>query len=187
MKTVRKCGLGVLLAGMLLAVVEISVKAQEEQFTVGTVWGVTKDTEVKETADTTAETVGEVETGAAVLILEDEADGWCKVQNQSLTGYIPIESLQTYQAGDVDEMTQEFTEHEQVSTTGMEEYDQAIKEKKTATVWGIAIGVLIVAIFAVGIISALKGDKEKEKAGRPKSKVTYDEDRDGNDLNTQER
>lgn len=160
MKIMGKCGLGALLACILLVVMGVSVQANEEQFTAGTVWGVVSDTEVKETADDSARTVGELEEGAAVILAEDTADGWCKIQNQSVTGYIPIEALQIYQAGEPEELTQEFTEQEQLSTTGVEDYEQIAKEKKTATIWGVIIGVIVVAIFAVGIISALKNNKE---------------------------
>lgn len=162
MKIMRKCGPGVLLACMLFVMAGIGVQAQEEQFTAGTVWGVTGDTEVKETADDTAKTVGEIEDGTAVLVTEDAKEGWCKVQNQSVTGYIPVEALQIYQAVSAEELTREFVDQEQVSTTGIEEYEQAMKEKRTATIWGVIIGVLVVAIFAVGIISALKGNRQKD-------------------------
>lgn len=185
MKIMEKCGLGALLACILLVVMGVSVQANEEQFTAGTVWGVVSDTEVKETPDDSARTVGELEEGAAVILAEDTADGWCKIQNQSVTGYIPIEALQIYQAGTAEELTQEFAQQEQMSTIGIEEYERAMEEKRTATIWGIVIGVLVVAVFAVGIISALKGDKEQDKKEKEKEDTDV-EDKDGNELNIQE-
>lgn len=172
MKAMKKFSLDVLLTCMLFAMVGISVQASEEQFTAGTVWGVARDTEVKETADIAAKTVGELEEGAAVILAEDTADGWCKVQNQSVTGYIPIEALQIYQAGESKELTQEFAEQEQLSITGIEDYEQIAKEKKTATIWGVVIGLIVVAIFAVGIISALKeNDKTGSRIKKKKRKI----------------
>jgi len=176
MKVIRKYVPGVLLTCMLFVMAGISVQASEEQFKAGTVWAVTNDTEVKETANDAARTVGEIEAGTAVLLVEDAADGWCKVQNQSLIGYIPVEDIQKYQAGNEEELKKEFVEQEQMSITGIEEYEQTMKEKRTATIWGIIIGVLVAAIFAVGIILVLKGDKEQAKESESGAEEMYIEE-----------
>ncbi|MCM1217593.1 MAG: SH3 domain-containing protein [Lachnospiraceae bacterium] len=234
MKTMKKFCQSVLLMGALFVMLGIRAHAQEEQFTAGTVWGVTKTTEVKAAADDAAETVGEIKVSDAVIVAEDAANGWCKVQHQSIVGYIPTKNMRFYQPGmteeteeeapeaeeeaqeteeqaeeveeeteeqpeeaeeeaqetevqtaTVEDLTQEFNAQHEIVTMGMEEYEQVTEEKKTAGIWGIVIGVLVVAIFAVGIISALKGDKgqsddkkEKTEAGAAAKEAKTGDDSD---------
>lgn len=61
-----------------------------------------------------------------------------------------------------EELDQEFEEVQEDMLRTIEEYEMEQKSKRTATLWGIIIAVLVIAIFAVGIVSALKKDKEEE-------------------------
>lgn len=65
--------------------------------------------------------------------------------------------------GGTEELDQEFEEVQEEMLRVIDEHEMEQKSKRTATLWGTIIAVLVIAIFAVGIVSALKKDKEEEK------------------------
>lgn len=70
---------------------------------------------------------------------------------------------ETYIADDsTEELDQEFEEVQEEMLRVIDEHELEQKSKQTSRIWGIIIGALVIAIFAVGVVSALKKDKEEE-------------------------
>ena len=63
---------------------------------------------------------------------------------------------------DVEELEEEFDDVQEETVRTVEETELIQKSKRTSMIWGIVIAVLVGAIFVVGIISAIKKDKDKE-------------------------
>lgn len=99
-----------------------------------------------------------------VLVIEAAENGWCKVTSQEQTGYVRISELKTL--GNKDELDAEF---DKVNQTVLLTFDEIItreKEARQARVWGTIIVVLVVAIFGVGILSAIRKNKLENERGR---------------------
>lgn len=152
--------------GMLLLIgMGASVQASEiDSSAAMTLQQTMKDTEIKEEPDSGAETLSELEKGTAVIVYGEPQDSWSQVEYQGVKGYIESNVLESYSAiEDADELDEEFEAVEEETRRIIDEHELAQKSKRKAIVWGIIIAILIVGIFAVGIISALKKDKEGEQ------------------------
>jgi len=157
MKILKKYGTGLLAACVLLVLAGVSVRAAEEtQFVSGTVWKAVMDVDVMEAADEKSDKVGTLKLGDTVFVAEDEKDGWCKVQNQSVEGYIPVSALQMLSAEKIEQMDQEFEAAEQFNSEIVNEYEYLQGRRRKTILWGCVIGALVIAIFAVGIVSAVR-------------------------------
>lgn len=156
----------VLLMMFFFMIIPLCAKGKEAeefiQFKAGTVWEVVRDTEVKEKPDEDAETLHVFSAGTAVLLLEDEQDGWSMVQNQSDTGYIPVEALQIYGAEDIDAMNQEFVQAEQEHIRVIEEHELVKKEQRTSFVWKVLIVIFIVIFFGTSIYDVLNRNRKND-------------------------
>ncbi len=188
MKTVSKIGTGILIMAMLFVMTEVGVqaaedvqKAQTEEaaeqawFVKDTVWEVVDDVTVREEPDNSTKAVGELEAGTPVVVSEDEKDGWCKVKNQTLEGYVQTSDLQVVNAEDAEALKQEFGVNDEFGSMVLEEYDYQKKQKRTSLIWGVVIGVLVIAIFAVGIVSAINGNKAEQDKEEQKEKADDEE------------
>ena len=76
--------------------------------------------------------------------------------------------------GGTEELDQEFEEVEEEMLRVIDEHELVQKSKQTSRIWGVVIGALVIAIFAVGVVSALKKDKggETEKVEEKKEEET---------------
>lgn len=121
-----------------------------------------EETSLYETAKENAKEVAVIPAQTPVLVVEEAENGWCKVASQEQTGYAKISKLKTL--GNKDELDAEF---DKVNQTVLLTFDEIItreKEARQARVWGTIIVVLIVAVFGVGIVSAIRKNKlENEK------------------------
>ena len=70
---------------------------------------------------------------------------------------------------DVEGLNQEFQESETEGKMVIEEVERNRKEAKRSKIWGIVIVLLVVGIFATGIISASGLEKEKKKSNAAQS------------------
>lgn len=123
-----------------------------------------KETALQEEPKTNTKTVVTLSAGTPVLVVEDESNGWCKVSSQEQAGYVMISELKTI--GNPEELNTEF---DMISNTVQLVFDEIItreNETKQARIWGSIIVVLIVAIFGVGIVSALKKNKQESEEGK---------------------
>ncbi len=172
MKKVSKIWTGILIMAMMSVMMGFGAQAAEEaktaeqtqaaQFLKDTVWEVTGDVTVRDEPDRKSKKTGKLEAGTPVVVSEDEQDGWCKVRNQTVEGYIETSSLQMVNAANAEALKQEFGVNEEFDSMVLEEYEYQKRQKRTTFIWGAVIGVLVVAIFAVGIVSAINGNKAEQ-------------------------
>lgn len=123
-----------------------------------------KEVELLEKPETAAKAVVTLQAGTPVMVVEEENNGWCKVANQGQEGYVQISALKTI--GNQEELNAEF---EKISNTIQLAFDEIMTQEnatKQARIWGTIIVVLIVAIFGVGIVSAIKKNKLEREEGK---------------------
>lgn len=114
-----------------------------------------------EKADDNAAIISTLPAGTTVRITEDSNNGWCGVSVKEQTGYLKTTQLKTI--GNKDELNAEFEKIGNTVQLIFEEIVTMEKETKQARIWGTIIVLLIIAIFGVGILSAVKKNKEEQK------------------------
>lgn len=140
----------------------LKVKAAENNAVEGTLQQIATDTEVKESADAGSATVGNLPAGTPVIV--EESDGsWSKITYQEIRGYIPDSALQPYGAAPEENLWQEFQDVYEEEERIVYEYELSMKERRNSIIWGSVIAVLIIAIFAVGVVTALKNNRDDEE------------------------
>lgn len=135
--------------------------AELEQVQKNMVLEIAEETELLDTPEASATVVCTLQTGTTVTVAEDENNGWCKVSSQEKSGYVQVSKLKTL--GNQSELDSEF---EEISNSIQLMFDEIMlreNEEKQARIWGTIIVVLIVAIFGVGIVSAVKKNKEEKE------------------------
>lgn len=136
----------------------LKASASEEEIAANVLLSLTQDTVLMEEADSNSNPVGELSAGTPVISTEAAADGWIKIMYQDMTGYIPLSSIGV-QADE--ELNAEF---EQISNENRLVFDVVEHEKEQGRqklIWGVVIGVLVAAIFIVGIVSAVRANRKK--------------------------
>lgn len=165
LRKVRKSAWCVMMGLVLVMGMRVSVQAAEaDNSGAMTLQQTTKDAEIKEAPDSSAETLSDLEKGTAVIVYGEPQDSWSQVEYQGVKGYIESNALEAYSAiDDVEELDQEFEAVEEETIRIIDEHELVQKSKRTSIIWGVIIAVLILGIFAVGIVSALKKDKEGDQ------------------------
>ena len=151
----------------------------------------TQDVKLYENPDESSTVVGELKAGTPVISGEKNEDSWIRISYQELSGYTKLENVQILtddtlnqnqaadntvsdqnQTVDNDTLDQEFEQiaNENELLINELEYDKAQRRQKM--IWGTVIAVLVVVIFAVGIISAVK--KNKREKGQEEETVDAD-------------
>ncbi len=184
MKKVSKIRTGLFVTVMLFGLTGVGVQAAEDvqkaqteetteqvRFVKDTVWETADDVTVRKEPDRKSKTAGKLEAGTPVVVSEDEQDGWCKVRNQTVEGYVQTSDLQIVNAANAEALKQEFGVNEEFDSMVLEEYDYQKKQKRTSIIWGVVIGVLVVAIFAVGVVSAINSNKAEQGEEEQKEKA----------------
>lgn len=118
--------------------------------------------EARETPTNSGKVVITYESGASVFVIGETKDGWYQVSYQDKEGYVKKSAL-TMQEFDVEGMDKEFQQIEAEGKLVIEEVERYRAEAKRSRIWGIIIVLLIVGIFAIGIISTTRIEKEKRK------------------------
>lgn len=118
--------------------------------------------EAKELPDSDSATTITYAEGAFVFVTGETEDGWYQVSYQDKEGYVP-KTLLTVQEFDVEGIDQEFQESEAEGKLVVEEVERYRAEAKRSRIWGIVIALLVVGIFATGIISTVRVEKGKRK------------------------
>ncbi len=131
-------------------------------------------TQVMEEAEDTAAVVGTLEAGTPVIVIEDCTGEWCKIRYQGLKGYIHTEALagfgehiqmeketqtevQKTTGNDFEEAIRlEFEEMEAANHRGLDEYEHNRKNRIHAIIFGSIMVLIVVAMFATGIVSAIR-------------------------------
>lgn len=146
---------------ILLIAMRIQAKAAEE-IPENSLWQISRNVEVKEEAAESAEKVGNLEKGTPVIVLENVEDNWCKIQYQEILGYVQRDCLEAYGIEQSEALEQEFMQVQEENIQFEDEYDLEQEQVKSTDIWKAMIIVFIVAIFGIGIFSALKGNKEDD-------------------------
>ncbi len=188
MKKVSRIGTSILIMAMLFVMMGFDTRAAEDvqktqteeaaeqaRFVKDTVWEAADDVTVREEPDRKSKTAGKLEAGTPVVVSEDEKDGWCKVRNQTVEGYVQTSDLQIVNAANAEALKQEFGVNEEFDSMVLEEYDYRQRQRRTSIIWGVIIGVLVAAIFAVGIVSAIHSNKEEQGEEEQKEKAENEE------------
>lgn len=165
LRKVRKSAWCVMMGLVLVMGMRVPVQAAEaDNSGAMTLQQTTKDAEIKEAPDSSAETLSDLEKGTAVIVYGEPQDSWSQVEYQGVKGYVESNALEAYSAiDDVEELDQEFEAVEEETIRIIDEHELIQKSKRTSIIWGVIIAVLILGIFAVGIVSALKKDKEGDQ------------------------
>lgn len=151
------------LGGMAALPVRADEAAQEVEITeLNQIMVTNEAVEAKETPDDSAKTVITYENGVPVFVIGETKDGWYKVSYQDKEGYVP-KSVLTMQEFDVEGIDREFQESEAEGKLVIEEVERYRAEARRSRIWGIVIVLLVVGIFATGIISTTRIEKEKKK------------------------
>ena len=161
-------GILLLIAGIMLLPVSV-VKASEKSVE-GILQQTVKAAEIKEEPEEDSKTLASLEKGTAVIVYGEPEDSFCRVECRGIEGYIESGALELYQAtgGDSEEeqaekLEQEFENVEEDTLRTVDEYELLQKEKRSSRIWGTVIAVMVVVIFVVGVVSALKQSREKEE------------------------
>lgn len=165
MKRILLVFAAVLFLGSMIALpVRAEELQQEEGFTeLSQIMVANEAVEAKEIPDNKGNTVITYESGAYVFVIGETRDGWYKVSYQDKEGYVKKSAL-TIQEFDVEGIDKEFQEIEAEGKLIIEEVERYRAEAKRSRIWGIFIVLLVVGIFATGIVSATRIEKEKKKA-----------------------
>lgn len=145
----------------LLAAMFVPVRAEEAAASVvGTVLKTDAEVRVYQDASETSEMIAELEAGTAVLVTDDDGEGWCRISVREITGYIRSGYLVPLYSSD--EMSQEFEQVGNNYHMVFNEVQQLDKQQSQTKIWGTVIAVLTAGVIAAGIIPVLKKNKEDE-------------------------
>lgn len=147
---------------MLLAVVFVSANAAELDTTVvGTILKTDVNMEVYQEASETSEVITMLDAGTVVLVTDDVEEDWCRISVKEVTGYIKSGHLIPLNSSE--EMNLEFEQIGNNYHMLFNEVQQLEKQQLQTKIWGSVIAVLVVGIFAAGIIPVIKKNREDEK------------------------
>lgn len=149
----------IILAGVMIHS-QSCYAVEETEITVNSFYQVNTDTQMKENASESAQTVQELKAGDTVMVTAYADGAWCMASIGDKTGYVHIAELTPI--GNVDNLNAEFNSIGNDYESIYEEVLELQRQKKNRMIWGSIIVVLVVAIFGVGIVSAVKKNKEEQ-------------------------
>ncbi len=163
---------GMILAGIMMAAAfwgaslyaaaeeaERQAEVAAEQF-----MSVRQPVDAKTEPDENAETIFSYQAGDMVYVTGQTEDGWYIVYYQNQTGYINMEAAQEAlepMTVDVDMLNAEMAAEEETSRLIIEETERYRAEARRSKIWAAVIIVLVVGIFAMGIVSTVQAEKRK--------------------------
>lgn len=121
-----------------------------------------KDVDMKTEPSDSAEKIMTYHKGDSVFVTGETADGWYRAIYQDKEGYIPKDSLSVLEI-DVAALDEEMARTEQEAELVVETVERYRAEARRSKIWGSVIVVLVVGIFATGIISGIKSAKGKDE------------------------
>lgn len=153
----------VLLFAGIIGMPVIKVQAQEmlEVSQFSGLMTATEKIDAKESPQQEAETILSFETGDVLYVTGETENGWYQISYQGKTAYV-MKNVLKEQEIDVEAMDAELLAQEDEGRMIVEEVERYRAEVKRSRIWGAVIVLLIIGIFATGIISTVKGEKEKK-------------------------
>lgn len=135
---------------------------------------VKEETAVKSSPDESSDTLITYASGEAVLVTGETKHGWYEVFYQGKTGYVLKDKLKKMaidgKATDTEAENQayitaldeELGAMEAEGDMLVEEVERQREERKHSSVWGVVICLLIIGIFATGVISTVRTNKKED-------------------------
>lgn len=120
------------------------------------------DVDMKAAPEEGAAVVRSYEKGASVFVTGRTADGWYRVIYQDKEGYMPESALSGKEL-DVEGLDAEMSRTEQEAEFVMEMVEKYRDEAQRSKIWGSVIVVLVVGIFATGIISGIRSSRREKQ------------------------
>lgn len=133
--------------------------AEKTEITVNSFYQVNENTQMRENASESAKEVQELVAGDTVMVTAYTDGEWCTVSKGDKTGYVQINALTPI--GNVDTLNAEFNSIGNDYESIYEEMLELQRQKRNRMIWGSIIVVLVIAIFGVGIVSAVKKNREE--------------------------
>lgn len=119
----------------------------------------TAQTQGREKPEADAAVLVEFSAGSQVMAI-GQSDGWYEVFYQGKTVYVEASVLSVSDAVDMQALEEEMQKTAEQDTAFIESLEMQRKAFDRSRIWQIVIIVLIAAIFAVGVVSAVKKTKE---------------------------
>lgn len=113
------------------------------------------DAVVYEEAQEDSVVVATIPKGTAVICTETESPQWYQISYQEIKGYVSVDAVGMY--GDTEELTDEFEEVHEENASQLEAVEAVEQQEKSQFFWGVVMLVLVVLMFATGIITVLRG------------------------------
>lgn len=130
------------------------------------------DTSGHEEPDNKSLVVEEIKKGQSVMLSGKTENGWFQVVYQGKTMYVQENSLEETVN---EELSNELQELEKLRLAEAEWDIKARKEALRSRIWGTVIVVLIVGVFAAGMVSVIRAEKsekrKKEENGQGQEKA----------------
>ncbi len=152
----RVCGakiiLGMCMVLFAIGAINVSAKAAEEIQVLSQIMTAKEATAMKAEPKEEAETLMVYEKDDAVFVTGETTNGWYQVSYQDKEGYVPTGAL-AIQEMDIEALNAEMAVEEAETALVLETVEQYRKEAVRSKIWGGIIVLLVVGIFAIGIIS----------------------------------
>lgn len=137
-----------------------AVQSETEAASQNQIMVAEKDVDMKEAPEDNAPTIMTYEKGALIFTTGETADGWYIVIYQDKEGYVKKDSL-SVQEMDVEGLDAEMEVNAQEGKLVVETVEKYRAEARRSKIWGSIIVILVAAIFAFGIFSAVKTKKDE--------------------------
>lgn len=171
-KLKKSCCTALIGAVMVLCVSIPVLAAETDAISKGkdimTLQQVIVEAEIKAEPDADSESLLKLPAGTGIIVHGEPESSWCHVEYAGVEGYIESSLLAPYNAawadsGSTESLEQEMQAVEDEIFRTLDEYELEQKARRNSIIWGVIIVVLTVAIFAVGIVSAVrKGSKDED-------------------------
>lgn len=143
---------------MIVMILETSMICFAAELEPDSLYQLTQDAQIYEQPDENSNVVAELPAGTGVICISSN-DMWTEIKYQDIQGYVSTDNLKLY--GDVTALDQEFQEVQNENDLRYGRMEAYISQQKSEKIWGSVIVVLIIAIFAVGIVSTVKRNKNQ--------------------------
>lgn len=120
------------------------------------------ETDAREMPDESAPVVISYRDTDSIYVTGETADGWYRVRYQDLTGYVRADQTTEIEL-DVEALNSEFAIEEEEGKLVVEEVERQRTEIRRSKIWGAVIILLVLGVFATGIVSAMKGGEKGDE------------------------
>lgn len=139
---------------------EINVDAASEEIVESGVMYLLEDSDAKAEPKTGAKTVAELKKGESIFVTEKTENNWYCFVKEGKEAYVECAKVET--PGASPELQSEMQKHVENTVKDIERVNQYREQTAKSKIWGAVIVVLVIAIFAFGIVTTVKKDKKKK-------------------------